>query len=393
VQLTHKRGVVDRNAPRVSARGTTLESDQLVVRAEPDGTVLVEDQRIGLTVRAHDLVDEGDRGDLYHFDPVGARVRPRDARVTLVEAGPLRAKLRIDLAFDLPVSLSVDRKERSTTTRPTLITTLVTLLAGERRVEFVTTFDNQTFDHRLRALFHLPFSPLRLDVDHGLAVVTRPLDPQTLGAGSERPASTGQHHGFCDVTDERRGVALMSRGLPEHELILEKADPILGLTLLRSVGWLSRGDLSVIDHAAGPMVPTPSAQELGAHRFEYALLVHEGDWRQGGVTQEARRYAAPPMIVSPSGEKSVPSGRSLVEVVPEAVVVTALHPSATSSGLVVRLLNTSSEKVTACLRPALPFSTAHKTDPLERRLEALERTDDVVFLTLKPWQIATVVLA
>jgi mannosylglycerate hydrolase len=397
VQLLFRRGAVDRNAQRVSARGPVLENEHLVVRADPDGTVTIEERRLGFAVRAHDLVDEGDRGDLYHFDPAGTPVRAREVRLVPVESGPVRAQLRIDLTFDLPVSLTVDRSKRSPVNRPTTLSTLVTLSGGERRVEFVTTFENQTFDHRLRVLFHLPFSPQRLDVDHGLAVVARPLDPRTLGAGSERPAATGQHHGFCDVADARRGVALMSRGLLEHELTAEGHNPILGLTLLRSVGWLSRGDLSVIDHAAGPMVPTPSAQELGMHRFEYATLLHEGDWRQGGVMSEARRYAAPPMVVTPSGRKPTPCGQSFVEVEPASVVLTALHPSATTSGVVVRLLNTAPEPVIAQLRPATSFSSARMTDPLERPLERdlreRESLPDLIRVPLEPWQIATVVIA
>ena len=42
-----------------------------------------------LRVRANDLVDDGDRGDLYHCDPVGEPLRPTLVRATVTEAGPL----------------------------------------------------------------------------------------------------------------------------------------------------------------------------------------------------------------------------------------------------------------------------------------------------------------
>ena len=52
----------------------------LRVQVEADGTLRVIDEELGLSLRADELVDEGDRGDLYHFDPAGAPVRARLVR-------------------------------------------------------------------------------------------------------------------------------------------------------------------------------------------------------------------------------------------------------------------------------------------------------------------------
>jgi 2-O-(6-phospho-alpha-D-mannosyl)-D-glycerate hydrolase len=383
------------SAGRAPGLAPGIVAGSLSAIAEPDGTVLIADERLGLSVRANQLVDDGDRGDLYHFDRAGDAVRPRAARASIVEAGPLRARLRIEQEIDLPVGLSLDRGGRSATTHAATLTTEVTLIAGERRVELTTSFDNPACDHRLRALVRFPFSAERLDVEHGLAVVARPLDPgDALGAGKEHAAKTGQHHGFVDVSDGASGVALLSRGLPEHELLREPGSPggALALTLVRSVGWLSRGDLSVIDHAAGPMVATPGAQELGPHRFEYALVLHAGDWRAGGVGAEARRYAAPAVAVTPKGRAIVPAGRSLVAVTPSDVIVTALHPAENGRGTIVRVLNASPSAAQATLEPAFPVREATEVDPLESPLarSALVVLGGAVRLELAPWQLATV---
>jgi alpha-mannosidase len=368
--------------------------------AQPDGTVLISDERAGLrAVRANDLVDDGDRGDLYHFDPTAtAPVRARAARARVSESGPLRARLLIEQDFDLPAGLSADRRARSESTRPATITTEITITAGERRVDFSTTFDNQVLDHRLRALTHVPIHAERLDVDHGLAVVARPFDPASLGAGSERPAPTGQHHHFVDVSDGAAGAALMSRGLPEHEVVREAEGraTTLALTLVRGVGWLSRGDLSVIDHAAGPMVTTPGAQELGAHRFDYALVLHRGDWEQSGVHADARRFAAPALAVQLKGRGQVGAARPLVEAAPAQVMVSAIHAPSSGRGLVVRVLNASSKPQTATLKPGFEPREALEVDPLERplaepRAQATLRGDTAT-LHLGPWQLATILL-
>jgi alpha-mannosidase len=272
--------------------------------------------------------------------------------------------------------------------------TVVTLMGGERRVELTTTLDNTVSDHRLRAWVHLPFAPERLDVEHGLAVVRRPLDPgAALGHGAERAAPTGQHHGFVDAADAVAGVAIMSPGLPEHELVRGSDGAALALTLVRGVGWLSRGDLSVIGHAAGPIVPTPGAQELGAHRFTYALLLHAGDWEQAGLPGEARRFAAPPIAFPAHGAKGAPlAGVALVRVEPPAVTITALTPAEGGGGLIVRVVNLSPCACSARLSPGWPAREAVVVDPLGQSIAPqLHRgPGDAFELPLRPWQIATV---
>jgi alpha-mannosidase len=346
-------------------------------------------------VRANDLIDDGDRGDLYHCDPLDPAVRPKLIRATVTEAGPLRGRIVIEQQLDIPAGLSPDRRLRAAEPRPTSVTTTVTLTAGARAIELRTTLDNQATDHRLRALVHAPFRAERLDADQGLAVVARPIDTSTLAGppgAMEKPAPTGQHHRFVDVCDGARGVALFSRGLPEHEVVRDDGQSTaLALTLLRSVGWLSRGDLAVIDSAAGPILPTPSAQELGAHRFDYAIMLHKGDWQAGGVMAEARRYASPALAVQPKGRHAAPAARALVDVTPDEVTLTGVHPAETGRGTVVRVVNNSAQPREATVRLGFPAREALVVDPLERETEArIVCSDGVCKVPLGPWQIATI---
>ena len=75
------------------------------------------------------------------------------------------------------------------------------------------------------------------------------------------------------------GVALFNRGLPEIEAVAREGGTAMHLTLLRSVGWLSRDDFATRRHCnAGPTLATPDAQCLGEQRFRYALMPFDGDW-------------------------------------------------------------------------------------------------------------------
>ncbi|MGZ3427210.1 MAG: glycoside hydrolase family 38 C-terminal domain-containing protein, partial [Polyangia bacterium] len=368
----------------------------LTVKTLPDGCIEIHDADSELRVRANDLVDDGDRGDLYHFDPLAPALRPTLVRATVTEAGPLRGRIVIEQRLEVPLGLSADRKARATETRATTLTTTVTLAAGSRAVELTTTLDNQATDHRVRALVHAPFRAERLDVDQGLVVVARPLDTSTLAGppeAMEKPAPTGQHQRFVDICDGARGVAMFARGLPEHEVLRDQGNTTaLAVTLLRSVGWLSRGDLAVIDSAAGPILPTPAAQELGAHRFEYAVLLHKGDWQAGGVMAEARRFASPPLAVAPKGRHTAPAARALVDVTPDEVTLSGVHPAETGRGTVVRVVNNSGQPREATLRLGFSAREALVVDPLERELEdaRIACDDGVCKVPLGPWQIATV---
>jgi alpha-mannosidase len=400
VTVSVRRGAPATGEPRAArlpGDRPGITAGPISVVAEPSGTVLITDSRLAmLPVRVNDLVDEGDRGDLYHFEGVQPAVRPRHAKAEVIEAGPLRAQLAITSTLPLPVGLTVDRRGRADTIEETVVRTVVTLTAYSTRVELETSFQNRAFDHRLRALCHVPITHARLDVEHGLCVVERPTDPAAaLGAGSERAALTGQHHGFCDVTDGVHGVALFSRGLPEHEAFAEAGGTRLALTLLRSVGWLSRGDLSVIDHAAGPMVPTPSAQELGDHELQYAVFLHAGNWRKADLVAESRRYAAPPMPITPGphGRTPIPSGRPLVDVAPAQVIPTAMYPAAGGDrSLFVRVVNASPDPAEATLRPAFPLKGAEEVDPLEHAIPRARAqvSGGCLRLPLGAWEIATV---
>ncbi len=401
VPIAVRPGTPDASVPVVSVGEVGMSCGSLTVSVNPDGTVLIRDPELPLgAVRVNDLVDEGDRGDLYHFDGAGEPIRCHTTRVTIAERGPVRGRLHIEQELAIPLHLHEDRKQRIANSRPTRIVTEVTLIAGQRTVELVTTLHNESSDHRLRVLCHAPFEADRIDAEHGMTIIDRPLDSgRSLGAGTERAAPTGQHHLFVDVTDGKAGMALMSRGLIEHEVVRRGGGDASGthiaLTLLRSVGWLSRGDLSTIDHAAGPMVPTPAAQELGAHRFEYAVLLHRGDWQAGRVLADARRYAAPPVTVKLKGERTVPSGTGLVKVKPESVIVTALqHSAAHPRQLSVRLLNESPQSAEVELAAAFAIESATVVDPLEVPVAgAVARiAAGVAHLRLRPWQLVTLLL-
>ena len=194
---------------------------------------------------------------------------------------------------------------------------------------------------------------------------------------------------FCDATDGRRGLLLANRGLPEVAVV-EGATSELALTLLRCVGWLSRADFSTRRGHAGPATATPGAQEIGRHRFDYALIPHGGH----GLEAYADAYAfdVPLRTVDrPRHGGTLPPAASFLRAEPAAFILSAVKPAENGPGLVVRGYNVTGDPLCVTLAPRGPFARAARVRLDEEELEALPlAADGSVTLEARGHEIVTV---
>ena len=388
----------------------SIENDFFHIEADPvDGSITLRDKTTGLVYRGlNHFVDEGDRGDVYNHCPVEQDVvvdePARPPVVKLLEAGPARQTLEIALRYRLPARLTASRRARLGRRVTLPITTRVSLVPGVRRVDFEATVNNTARDHRLRVCFPTPVETDHFRTETPFDVVERLLDLPTETSGwPEQPAPTHPQRTFSDVSDERAGLTLINRGLPEVEARREPDGTTLMLTLLRCVGWLSRADMPVRPGHAGPGVPLPGAQCLGVHTFYYALVPHGGDRETPGwlsTFPQAYAFNAPlRAVVADPHDGPLSAALSFVEVSPAVVVVSAIKPAEAcpersrreGDGLIVRVWNVAPAPVEARLRLNLPFSRAFLTDLNECPGQQLSPdADNAVRLHLRPRQVQTV---
>jgi alpha-mannosidase len=132
--------------------------------------------------------------------------------------------------------------------------------------------ENRAQDHRLRVVFRAgDITDTEVRAESAFAVVRRPVHPPPPRAvWVESPAPTQHTSGVVAFGP----VGLITKGLPEYEARVGADGPELCLTLLRCVGLISKAaaELAARPLSAGPQLPTPDAQCLGRHVFEYALL-------------------------------------------------------------------------------------------------------------------------
>jgi alpha-mannosidase len=268
----------------------TVRSGSLVARVV-DGRLELES---GSSSTRIEWIDEADAGDEYDFgalagdEPIVATLERWSTGI----AGPGVAQLDLHYALDLPRSLTSERDRRSSDLLRHNLRVRVRVSDVSPLAQLVVEFDNQALDHRLR---------LRASVDglepdtrvHALghfAVIDRLARPVATATTWRQP-SPGLDH--CAGAVRTRDVLLAGRGIHEYEA----RGTHLELTVLRSVGWLSRNDVAGRPSGhAGPALAAPGAQCQGAHRVDLAIGL--GD---DASFDDARAFLAPPLVLERFG--------------------------------------------------------------------------------------------
>jgi alpha-mannosidase len=353
----------------------SIENEFYTVEAnQEDGTLTVIDRQTGAAFTGlNRLVDGGDIGDLYNYDPpahdllISKPMGPPE--IELVSSGPVRSIMRISGRWSLPDACTSARDERSAQMTISPIVSEVSLIPGLRRIDIHTSVENTAKDHRLRVTFPLPY-PVEIAAAEGtFEVRLRPIAPPRpadITEWIEDPVNTFPQKRFVDVSDGTIGLGVLNRGLPEYEIVQDESGQMaVAVTLLRCVEWLSRGDLPSRKGHAGPMERTPEAQCLGHHEFDYALVPHSGNWEaeEALVLREAQAFNTPVRVqVSEQHEGQLLSRSTLVEVEPHTLVVSAIKQSETGQGVIVRIYNPLSHAVEATIRPGFACSQAFVTN-------------------------------
>lgn len=376
-----------------------IENDQFRVTLDADGSFVVEDLGSGRrSGRQNLIVDDGDRGDLSTFSfagpTVGARGTP--GRVDAQVRGD-RAVATAAFDLELPASLRSDRLARSGETVRCPVTVEVSLEPGRRLVGVTVTVDNRARDHRLRALCETGVRAVTHVAGSAFAWVERPNRPRFGRGMIERPSEIAVADEMVAVVGDPGGVALAGRDVREYAVMDDGAT--VALTLVRSVGWLSRQDLRERRGPAGAAIETPDAQVPGERTFSYAVVPFLRDGDALCLAARAIREALCPARL----DRGDGARRLLCELDGDsAVYLAALRSTGDRRVLVARLVNPWRVPANATLRFAQPIVSARAVDLREGRAaagEALrtsappELTDGRLAVRLGAYEIGTYLIA
>ena len=355
-----------------------IENEYYRVEAAPDGTLTVIDKRTDtIFSELNRFVDGGDGGDEYNYSPPqsDSLFTPKDATIKVFRH-QLVPTLEIEYKLDVAAQLSPDRKTRSNKRVIIPITSRISLAPGVPRIDIHTEVDNRAKDHRLRVHFPAPFATDTADYDGHFEVVRRPIRiPEKGEKWVESPRPETHQGAFTSVSNSKVGLTIANRGLPEVEVLENGEHTEIAVTLLRSIGWLSRDDLPVRQGHAGPASETPGGQVQGKSVFEYAILLHKGDWQdsflQAYVFQTNLRA-----IETGIHPGEILAQGSFISPSPAEFIISAIKAAEHGKGWLVRGYNISSETIQVHLKPLCRFSHATQVNLAEEELSPLEIDDD-----------------
>ena len=240
------------------------------------------------------------------------------------------------------------------------ITQTMRLVSGSRRLEFHTEVDWHERHRFLKVAFPVAVRSTRAtyEIQHGH--IERPTVANTSWDVARFEVCG---HRWADLSEPGYGVALINDG---------------------KYGYDIRGDVMRLSLLRGPGYPDPEADQ-GLHRFAYALLPHAGDLRADGRVVEEAEFFNLPIAVVPGGEAT---GR-LISVDRPGVSVEAVKWADRTGGVIVRLCEVWGWRAPATITLGVPFTSAFRTDLLERDLDPVECHDSSLSLALRPFELVT----
>ncbi len=388
--------------PFAVAERRTLRNRFLEVAIEPGGGITFLDRHRGERFRhLLTLVGMRDGGDTYTLSGTGIES-------ALHPLGGLRARV---LAGG-PLFAAIEARWKVVAGSVRLVCMIE---ADSPTLRCLLDFDNTAVDHRLRFRLPLGIGGVAAVAGAQFGTVSRPpvsVDPAEFPI--ETPVATAPAHRWVAAAKGSRGLALMSRGFFEYELT---AQSDLLMTLLRSVGELSKGDLPTRPGHAGWPTATPLAQCPGSTRIEIALAAVTAEevdggtviprlWEDGFLPMRGfwmrdfcPSLASPPVprpVVPHSRSPSPPAERGnwrgSIELEGDGLLLSAIKPAEAGEGMILRCYNATDRVVEGTWRFGTPVRAAYRVRADEQQLRplAIEAAGTATRFTAAPREIVTV---
>ncbi|MGR5093895.1 mannosylglycerate hydrolase [Vibrio maritimus] len=356
----HIQGSQDGAQKAVSSTSEYLENEFYQISVNSNGTLTVLDKETQMTFDQVLRVEDGsDDGDEYDYSPSRKEwllySDEFDVETSIKHEG-FQSVATINTRMNVPANLE-EREARSGQNGFVDMNCQVVLKQGSRRIEVRMEMDNQADDHRVRVLVPTPFVSETVVADNQFGLITRPTNDPAMDVWEqegwkEAPVPVYQLMNFAAVENQTGGMALMTNGLREFEVISSKSNEerdTFALTLFRGVGVLGKENLLLRPgRPSGIKIPTPDSQTRGKIVCEFALFGFAGNHIDANLMAEARDNVTPIQCYNKIpynamklnvGEQDKPLTYSLLNKGKKGTVLSALKKAEDDDALILRVYN------------------------------------------------------
>jgi alpha-mannosidase len=342
--------------------GFTLENGLVRVRIDANGQLVslydLRNRREvlagrGNVLRLHeDIPNNWDAWDVDIFHKEKYEELREGAHVELAENNPLRAVVKVTRAF------GQSRLEQR-----------IVLRAGSARLDFSTEIDWQENQKFLKVAFPVAIRAMNATYEIQYGHLERPTHSNTSWDLARFEVCAQK---WADLAESGYGVALLNDCKYGHDI---------------------HGNTMVLSLLRSPTSPDPLA-DRGRHEFTYALLPHAGDFRAGGVIQEAYALNVPLIVreMKPAAGP-LPASRSFFQLDQPNVIIEAVKLAEDGGALIVRLYEAAGARGAVTLTTMLPVGKAWLADLMENEIRKVPIKNGRIQLDLSPFEIVTLKLA
>lgn len=364
-----------------------MENEFLRVQIEANGALTITDRSTGeVYPNVNYFEDAGENGDCWwRWAPPADRVfntLALQAQIAKVADGPVMTTYSIKWTWSLPIGVTAGKEARADEERDVTIISFVSLKRGVPRVEIRTIVNNTVRDHRLRMMAEAGFKPSRSFAHTAFDVVERPVHLDDTHDWLEQWTGTHPMNGLHGTSSDQRGLAVLSFGLTEYEVIEDERGTV-ATTLLRTFQYPKMSGLFREDRVKRQ--GNEGSQMLGEQEYRYAFCFFAGEWSKAGLTKQMQEFRHPAWPAQHGRHKGEAFGanQSFFRLESGALTLTALKKSEKGKNVIVRICNPTEKSVTAKFWSHFPIKKAWLCTIEEKRRESLVPEKDGHTLIIK----------
>jgi alpha-mannosidase len=355
-----------------------VENKRFRIRADEHGLLSIYDRQLEREILATDeyrpgeLILEHDEGSPWATLHPDQRRTPLSANTHLVSVERQPAFQSLLFRVESPFRAGFVANGFAARVR-------VTLYQGIERVDFQTEVDWDTYNHRLRVAFPLPFAGRHLyEIPYGI-LERKPYPPRFdwAGANGDWPAIN-----WAGVESDQGSLAIFNRGLPSYKIEPSRSgDDVILLSLLRSP--------AVPTYLHEPeyyrMTDFDGMRDTGHHTFDFALSAYPPRFAESSVVPDAEGYNVGLLAVN--GRVELPPMPQLKS---DCARLTSVKWAEQADAVILRIVEFRGQGGEARVSVPAWSGKVAKVNLLERQDQPLAVENGQVCFTLRPWEIATI---